>query len=148
MSVVAYDGKYLASDRMMSGECDSYAVCKLFEAHNTIWGVVGNGYHSQELKAWIIAGCDPASFPACQRGDGYAVALGVERSSGRVIELGKSPWPIEVLSLPVAIGSGQDYAKAAMLLGLTAIQAVEFTNKHVYSCGEGVDYERVRESGN
>lgn len=144
MSVVAYDGVTIAADRMMSGQSDAYATCKLFQHGGWTWGVVGNGYHMQELKAWIMKGCNADTFPACQRGEQYATALGVEHTTGRVCEIGKSPYPIEVLSIPVAIGSGCEYARAAMLLGLDAVKAVEFASKHVYTCGMGIDSEQIR----
>ena len=51
----------------------------------------------------------------------------------------RSPYPLKFHDEQFAIGSGRDFALAAMYLGKTAAQAVEVACVFDSGCGNGVD---------
>lgn len=57
-----------------------------------------------------------------------------------VLYFNSGPDPIHVLSPTFCMGSGRDFAMAAIHLGKNAIEAVEVANALSLSCGFGVDF--------
>ncbi len=81
---------------------------------------------------WFAAGAKPETFPKLQE------AL-VVLDDGRVHEYGRTPYPQPREDKFTAIGSGSDFALAAMHLGLDAIDAVDLACRLDPNCGNGID---------
>lgn len=137
MTVIAWDGKTLAADKRAVNAMLARTVTKI---KRLPWGVLlgwsGDQDIGSELRDWFAAGADASRFPeAARKGD--ATLMVVER--GKVRFYVASPAPMEVEDSQVAIGSGRDYAQAAMALGKTAREAVELACRFDTGCGNGID---------
>lgn len=142
MSVIAYKQGVMAADKRA---VDSYGVItvttKLFKREGLgVLGVAGKTNDCLRVRAWFLEG---HPFPKNIDVDFMILTedgvCKVYRSSmcGTVVE---GPY--------AAIGSGSDYAIAAMDLGEGAVAAVLFASKFVSNCGNGVDvYVRASPNG-
>lgn len=138
MTVTAWDGKTLAADRMMEMHGGKFPVSKLNRLDDgSLMGGAGDLPRVYEMQNWIADGCKPGELHA-PVGDTYARILLV-KSDGTGLLYANNEFPIHILRPFVAIGSGQDYAIAAMYLGQTAKQAVATASELCASCGMGVD---------
>lgn len=144
MTVIAFDGKTVAADRMAVAGNRKHAVTKLFpilDGQNKIQkvlGVNGNAAHGLALVAWYKAGCNPKHFPQPADPQNNAHLI--------VFETGKMPIEYQGYAVPVIIedrlyacGSGGDAARAAMLAGAKAVDAVVITGVVCLDCGLGVN---------
>ena len=90
------------------------------------------------VLAWIGAGRDPATFPASQRDkDDWQPVMVIE--DGAILIYERSPYPVRWHDTIAAIGSGRDFALAAMHLGKTAEVAVAVASHFDPGCGNGCD---------
>ena len=139
MTVIAWDGKKLAADNMsLSGEW-KVKVKKLFRIGEDWVGAAGSFDYAQELIEWYANGQDKDKFPEFQRGDDTWVALLVVTGDRRLLKYERSPIPIEFnIKTQYAIGSGRDFALAAMHLGYDAKKAAQVACDLCASCGFGV----------
>lgn len=139
MTIVCWDGKTLAADRMGDAGGLKRSTTKIFRFDGGLFGSAGSASRGAELFAWITAGADPAAVPAFQLSpDEYQSAM-VVRSDGTVWIYGCSAHPFRMEDPFHAIGSGRDFAIAAMHLGHTAAQAVEVASLFETGCGNGID---------
>lgn len=139
MTVIVWDGTTLAADKQMGVEYPR-AVTKIQRTHDgELIGICGHFDHGQELVRWYLAGCNPATFPARQADDDKSSELIIIRADGSLWMLLGSPTPIKIENPSHAIGSGRDFAVAAMYLGKDAREAVEIACELCGSCGLGVD---------
>ena len=89
--------------------------------------------------AWLERGAKPDEFPTTQRDvDLYAGTLVIE-PDGRLLKYERGPYPMNFLDTQTAIGSGGDFARAAMACGRTAAQAVEMAALFDSGTGNGID---------
>lgn len=138
MTVIAWDGKTLAADRMMDMHGGKFPVRKLAQLNDgAIMGGAGDIPRVYEIQNWIADGAVPGELKAAS-GDLYARVLLV-KADGTVLIYANNEFPIHILRPFMAIGSGQDFAIAAMYLGRTAIQAVYVASELSSECGLGVD---------
>ena len=79
------------------------------------------------------------TFPAMQRDKDETANFLVVYADGRVHEYGRSHIPDILEDEFVAIGSGRDFALAAMHLGQSAVEAVGLACRLDANCGLGVD---------
>lgn len=139
MTVVAWDGKTLAADKRTSFGGLHAVVTKVYEINGSLVGCAGASAQNAEMRAWFAAGCDPKEFPAAQRDIDKCVSMLVIDKSGAVLQYENTPHPIRIESRLWAIGSGRDFAIAAMHCGKTAREAVEIASACDSNCGNGVD---------
>lgn len=140
MTVVAWDGHRLAADTQASiGDLITHSK-KLFRVGKRIVGVAGSYADALEFIAWLEADLGPAAFPPSLRPDNCpAVALVIE-PNGRAFRYENTPYPVPVTSRKfMAIGSGRDFAMAAMHLGYDAPAAVATACALSVSCGGDID---------
>lgn len=138
MTVIAWDGTTLAADRRSTNAGLIRTVKKIFRVDNKLIGCAGSLSSCMELLNWAHEGFDPKKFPACQRdADDWASMLMIEE--GRVYKFERGPIPAEFHDPFVAIGSGRDFAIAAMHCGKSAEEAVEIASLYQCDCGNGVD---------
>lgn len=138
MTVVAWDGKTLAADRMSCAVGYGYTVTKVHRLKDG--GLVafsGDGDHAMALLHWLNGDRAAANYPAAQK-DNDTSAF-VVYPDGSKLSYGKTPHPQRVECERYAMGHGRDFALMAMRLGKTAREAVELTCEMDVYCGNGVD---------
>ncbi len=138
MTIIAWDGKTLAADKAGANCGYLRAVTKIYRVPTGLVGFAGDGSRALALLEWFREGSDPAKYPDFQAGDDAVGCLhiGLDR---RVSGYGHTPYPVFYEEAFDAIGSGRDYALAAMYLGHTARRAVEVASALDDSCGKGID---------
>ncbi len=139
MTVIAWDGKTLAADRRACVGGLINSLTKIHRIGDLLVGGSGDQDFVNVMLEWIRTGRDPATFPASQKDkDDWQHVLVVERD-GTTSLYERTPHPIRFEQPHVAIGSGRDFARAAMHLGCTARAAVEVAIALDCGCGNGVD---------
>lgn len=138
MTVIAYDGRTLAADKQST--CVGYAstATKIFRVPDGRVAFAGNAVNARELLEWFYEGRDIARFPAV-RTDDCADAMFIKDTGEVYCYSGKSPFPEKHEQPFIAMGSGRDYALAAMHLGHDARKAVEVACALDVYCGMGID---------
>lgn len=144
ITCIAWDGLTLAADKRATVSSLNRTTTKIHRVGKTLVGYCGDADQGLEMLAWIRKGAKPVSFPTSQRNkDDWAATLVI--SPGSVIQLyERTPYPIRYEDKQYAIGSGRDYALAAMHLGKTAKEAVEVACFFDPGCGNGVDTLRLK----
>lgn len=138
MTVIAWDGKTLAADKLGNYSGLSRTVTKIHRIGDLLMGVSGNAWVANEVFTWVERGRKPEAFPACQRDkDDWSMTLIIE--ARRVLLYERSPYPTRIADGTCAIGSGRDFALAAMHMGADARRAVEVATHFCPDCGLGVD---------
>lgn len=138
MTVVAWDGTTLAADKLGDSGGLTRTTTKIRRFDGGLFGSAGYASKAAEIFVWIAAGADPEKVPAFQLTDDYQVVL-VVRNDGRVFQYANSAHPWEIEDPFHAIGSGRDFAMAAMHLGCNASDAVRVTCALSTECGVGID---------
>lgn len=139
MTVIAWDGKTLAADRMGDASGLKRTTTKIRRFDGGLFGSSGAASRGAEMFAWIAAGADPDSVPAFQLvPDDYQTVM-VVRNDGTVWLYGCSAYPFQMEDPFHAIGSGRDFAMAAMYLGHDARAAVAVASQFCSGCGMGID---------
>jgi ATP-dependent protease HslVU (ClpYQ) peptidase subunit len=142
MTTVVFDGKVLAADRQLTVGDTRWG------ARSKIRQLPGGGYFAgsgesellEEVFCWIKSGMPAGSKPELKEDDGFLALIVRE---GCVQFLGSRMTPTEV-DAPIAIGSGRDFALAAMKCGFSAAKAVEIAAELDTGTGGGVDYVRIK----
>ena len=141
MSVVAWDGKIIAADRMIvSADMRSEGV-KLIKLDRVFLAWVGEQGGGLALFDWYTNGCHKSEWPEMQKTNDWTRLIVVDGSGVRFYE--REPYAQSVTSPFMAWGSGRDFAMGVMATGADAIKAVEITNKLSTTCGMGVDFYEV-----
>jgi hypothetical protein len=138
MTTIAWDGTLLAADRLGDSGGFAFEVSKIFElGDGRILGIAGD-YAVGSQIADYLAGVgerpdfEPVMFEGILVEDGEAYLL-----QSRLV-----PIPVKA---PHAIGSGRDYAIAAMRMGGSAIYAVEVASEYDPESGFGVEAYEIEE---
>ena len=138
MTVLAWDGKTLAADRLACAGHMKATVTKILRFEKELLGICGNLATGKELKMWYLSGAETDNFPAAALEDG-GTELVVIKENGRVWVYAASAVPFEIEDEVCAFGAGGEAAWAAMLCGATAEQAVTVTSQVNITCGNGMD---------
>lgn len=142
MTVIAWDGRTLAADKRCSYGNSVRTVTKIRRlADGRLAGIAGSGAAGEAVIAWLNAGSGPHYYPEIQKSDDHASVLVIERD-GSVLEYSKTAHPERYEDKFIAIGSGRDFAVAAMHCGRTAVEAVELACQLDTGCGNGIDVLR------
>ena len=146
MTVIAWDGQTLAADRRACLGSLYRTTKKIFyHPAGCLLGYSGDADHGEEIYDWFKAGRVLAEFPANLREkDGWGRLLvvwhpQVDVGDQPIWTFERTPHPLRFYQQPFAIGSGRDFALAAMHCGRTAAEAVEVACAFDSSCGDGVD---------
>lgn len=141
MTVIAWDGKSLVADKRAS--CNGYpaTTTKIVRAKGgELMGACGDTDMGLALKAWFDRGAIASTYPDNRRGDGGIKAtLMIISKDGAVHLYCSEPYPIVLENKFHAIGSGSDFALAAMHLGYDARKAAEVACALDNDCGNGLD---------
>lgn len=143
MSVIAFDGKWLISDRRAVSHELCAVMNKTFRlAVKSYAGITGGLAQGLAYVDWLRNGgeCPKENSPECSTkivlvtvidlADGKQQAAITEYESNHVrgIEIEESKW---------AWGSGREYALGALLHGASAIEAVQIASELSSTCGGG-----------
>ena len=139
MSIVVWDGKTLAADKRASCGSLIRTTTKIFSLRGCLVGYDGDADAGEELIAWFKAGEDREKFPETQRDKEAFTGMLVILPNKKVLKYERTPHPIKFSDKKFAIGSGRDFALAAMFLGKTAADAVRISCIFDSGCGNGVD---------
>lgn len=140
MTVIAWDGKTLAADKRLG--CNGYpaTTTKIRRtAEGDLIGTTGDSGMGRGLMAWYESGANPSEYPANRVDGGCRSTMLVIRRNGSICLFGSDPYPIEIENRFHALGSGGDFALAAMHLGHDAYAAVKVATALDNDCGNGID---------
>lgn len=144
MTVIAWDGKTLAADRMVSrGMVKAGTTTKIQRLKNRHL-VGGCGTHNvvRRMMAWYEAGASAAEYPddiKLPSDHEDMSSLIVVSPDGRIHVYDGAPAPLLCENRQMAWGMGAAAALAAMYCGKTATEAVVIANMICDGCGNGVD---------
>lgn len=146
MTVIAWDGRTLAADKRNGYGTMIGTVTKVYRYGDLLVGGAGDGCFISAMREWVKAGRDPDKFPAHQGSKDDWCPIMVIEADGSCLIYERSPYPTRLEQRFMAIGSGREYAMAAMHLGKTAAEAVEVASALDSACGNGVDTLPLRAS--
>lgn len=140
MTVIAWDGKTLAADKQSTCAGFGTTVTKIHKTAAGIVGFAGSAPHARALITWFDSGAELDRWPASRDATNWADALLI-LPSGEVREYaGNGGGHYELVEDAfTAMGSGRDYALAAMHLGHGAKKAVQVACELDITCGKGID---------
>jgi len=145
LTIIAWDGKSLAADRLQTMG-DTLATAR------KIWQQEGGGAvaisgdltHGLLMKRWYCTpGCTEPPWPKPVEGTGHTIMVVADGAGCRYFESGEHHIAIDVIDKIAAWGVGREVALGAMEMGATAKQAVEIASKWCAGCGRGVDVVHV-----
>lgn len=140
MSVIAWDGKTLAADRRAVSNGICRTASKIFKLPDgTLFACSGLLVHGLQVKHWLESGAAVENFPAAQRDKDDWEACWHILHDGRVHCYERTPYPLVFAEPFQAMGSGRDYAEAAMYLGKTASEACQVACHFDVGCGNGIE---------
>jgi 20S proteasome alpha/beta subunit len=146
MTCVAWDGVTLAADKQATSSGCAMTVTKIVRTEaGELLAVSGDFDVGQALMAWYQKGAAPEAFPDNRDSSGdYRARLLVIDAGPRIRIFESTPHPITFEDRCYAMGSGRDYALAAMHLGRSARKAVEVACALDTGCGNGIDTLRLK----
>lgn len=139
MTVIAWDGKTLAADKRSVLHGKATTVTKLFEVNGWLLAFSGDLVKGLEMVEWFRNGRDAKELPVFQRDKEDYVPMLAISSGAEIFHFEDSPIPFRVEDSIYAMGSGRDFALAAMHLGCDARKAVEVACALHNGCGNGID---------
>src|SRR4051794_29428634 len=139
MTTIAWDGTSLAGDRRGNSAGMAYEMTKVRRAADgrllAFCGDIGVGVL---MLDWLERG---GPRPAQQDTDRWVTLLEIDASGACWCHGRDARWQIEQPFF--AVGSGRDFALAAMALGRSALEAVELAARFDTSTGNGIDVLRL-----
>lgn len=139
MTVLAWDGKTLAADKLMCCGVTKGTVTKIHRFGDSLLGVTGNLSMGMEVLEWFKAGAIAKDYPPGNRDVNSGASLIIVKPDKTVWKYESSPHAFKVEGEFCAFGSGDESAMVAMECGCDARKAVEVTCKYNTGCGNGID---------
>ena len=145
MSVIAYDGKFVAADRMsiFNDHCREAGKLFLSKSGDAILGYTQYIENGIGLIEWFNNGADPDAWPSWQQSGDEWARLMVFPNYRPPYFFERLPYPQSVPDAFLAWGSGRDFALGALAMGADATKAVEIACKLCATCGMGIDTFRI-----
>lgn len=142
MTVIAWDGKSLAADRM--SECESLirTSVKIVRAKNhsdTILAFTGTWASGIGMAEWYENGAKTYEWPAWQSSADTWARLIVWQAGELPFFYEQVPHKMIVTDPFSAWGSGSHFAMGALAAGADARRAVEIACEFCTTCGVGID---------
>lgn len=141
MTVIVWDGKTLAADKRACYDGMINTVTKIHRitGRGVLVGGSGDAAFVNAMIAWVRNGRVLDQFPAEQKSkDDWCSFLVIEQD-GTISLYERSPYPVLYEQTLFAIGSGREYARAALHLGCTSAEAVGVACCLDSGCGNGID---------
>lgn len=137
MTIICWDGKTLAADRRVSFGTSIATTTKIHRINGMLVGCAGGAAQGASCIQWVRDGMDRSKYPDVQKDD--SCSLLVILPDGAIHYYSKTVDPLVVECKTLSIGSGSEYADAAMYLGYAAREAVEVAIALDSGCGNGID---------
>jgi len=144
MTVIAWDGITLAADKQATNAGLPRTVTKIHKVDGRLVAVSGDFSKGVALIEWVKRGAIIDEYPSFQITDNWCSLLIIGKN-GEILKYEQQPYPIVFEDKHYAMGSGRDYAMAAMYIGKTAKEAAEVACALDSDCGCGVDILRLDE---
>jgi len=143
MTIIAWDGETLAADKRATYGGMICTVTKIFRVGALLVGGSGELPFVLAMVEWVRNGRAIEDFPTAQSSkDDWQPVLVIE-SDGTPSLYERTPYPVRYEGGSVAIGSGREYARAALHLGAGSVGAVEVAIALDSNCGNGIDTLRL-----
>lgn len=139
MTVIAYDGRTLAADKRASYGGMICTVTKIHKVNGLLIGGAGDFTFVMAMIEWVKSGRVISEFPAAQASKDDWQSVVVIELDGSISLYERTPFPVRYEQPHFAIGSGREYARAAMALGYDSVRAVETAILLDTGCGNGID---------
>lgn len=144
MTVIVWDGTTLAADRFCTDGYFKHPTTKIYKLPSgDLLGIAGSVSRAMALLDWAYKGFEPDKYPELADKENYAELLRI-KTDGTILNY-ESEWPMLLECKSYAIGSGSDFAHAALYMGADAIHAVHVASELCSSCGMGVDSMRLHD---
>jgi len=143
MTCIAYQNGTMAADKQATVANMARTVTKIFKNNGWLYGFSGDGARCMEMMEWLTSGHDPERLPKFQRDPETCVIVLAVNPEGVIHIFEASHQPNIVEEDYHAIGSGRDYAMAAMYLGHGPVVGVAVASHFDCTCGRGVDVLRL-----
>jgi len=141
MTILAWDGRILAADKMALCGDTQKKVTKIFKLSpgGQVVGFTGDLDLGLMLLKWYEAGACPKTFPKERdEKEAWGTLVVVGRDGCFFYERYGVAIPVE--NTFMAWGCGREVALGAMEMGATAMEAVFVASKWVNGCGFGCDW--------
>jgi 20S proteasome alpha/beta subunit len=139
VTVIVWDGKTLAADKRASYGGMICTVTKIFRVGDRLVGGAGDAAFVLAMVAWVRFGRRGEDFPAAQGSKDDWQPLLVIEPDGKILIYERTAYPIYYEQDCMVVGSGREYARAALHLGKTAAEAVQVAIDLDHNCGNGID---------
>jgi len=142
MTIIAWDGKTLAADKLSTRQDLKQSVTKIFRLKDgSVVGISGEMSTGLMLVDWLDKPIhDENSYPDNKLPDRGCRAIMVHITNDKQIyEYSEMSKPILINDEHYTLGTGQEYAMAAMACGKNAYEACLITCSLSASCGMGID---------
>lgn len=136
MTVIAYDGRTLAADKLATNGGTKLTTVKIRRVPLGMVGASGDVHVTRALVVWAEKGFKVEDFPSEAKDNGSQLLL-IGHDRRKLLYCG-SAHPAELEDDLISIGSGRDYAMAAMHLGHDARSAVQVACDLDVYCGGGI----------
>jgi hypothetical protein len=146
MTVIAWDGKTLAADKQATTSGLMRKVTKIRRINGRLFAVSGDWDRGQLMFDWAEQGMKREDWPEFQKKDDEWVGMVMIDEQGKAWKFERAPIPYLIEDPTFAMGSGRDYAYAAMHMGADAANAVLVACAFESGCGLGVDVMRIEEA--
>jgi hypothetical protein len=137
MTVIAWDGKSIAADKLVAYGDIERTTEKLVMFGTGVLTYTGEVTKGLELTEWFEKGRKKEDWPEFQKTDDYAQLIYADGEHVEVFY--QEPTPVVLKGGFHAWGAGAKYAIGAMAAGKTAEEAVIIANDNCTNCGRGVD---------
>ena len=139
MTIICWDGTTLAADKRATYSGMICTVTKIHRVNGLLVGGSGDSCHILALIEWVREGRKIEKFPKHQEDKDDSVSLLVVELDGTTSSYERTPYPIKYEQRNVCIGSGREYARAALHLGCNSSDAVSAAIALDSGCGNGID---------
>jgi len=139
MTCIAWDGKTLAADKRASYGGTITTLTKIWRVGDVLVGGSGESSFIGAMVEWVRGGRLSSDFPTSQANKDDWQPLLVIEADGTTSLYERTQYPIRHEQRCIAIGSGREYAMAAMHVGKSAREAVEVAIALDCGCGNGID---------
>lgn len=140
MTVICFKDGVMAADKQSTYDSLAHTTTKIRRfGDGSIGGCAGATTICRALLEWYSNGADPKEYPD-KESECYMLVV---KPGGEILFYDKSSVPAVFEDEFIAIGSGRDFAVAAMDMGGSAEDGVRMAIKWSTSCGRGIDVLRL-----
>ena len=139
MTIICWDGKTLAADKQLTQGSSKQTVTKIWRTQLGLLAICGDLMKALEMKSWLLQGLPNELYPEYDRDEHHGTEL-VVVNDYEIVAYSKSPYPYKIEDKKFAMGSGRDFALAAMHLGYNALASIQVACALDSNCGMGMDF--------